>query len=855
VSNPPTNPGRRRAGAILAWVRRHPRVSIAIYLALLALNWIALDEGDYGRRVWGERYMQTVGAEQVELSSPDLPIRNPPMKYWVATRGDIHDPDHPPALLLHGSPGAAYGFMASEEHPGLAGELETCGRATIWVDLPGFASEIDPHHRFKSYSADAYAQIMLAVLDELGVERAHLVGWSNGGAVALRMIQRDPDRAASLTMLASVGVEQVEGSGSYAFEHGKYAFGQLVLNVGGRLIPQFGLFGPPAETRAFLANFQDTDQRQLRPIMEHLDTPTLILHGRHDFLVPAWGAELHHRLMPTSRLVMLDASHFIPFMQAPQAAAIMEAHFERHDTPGVTPLTTYEDLCPNPTRRGLARLIEWVGEHVRWTPWWVLVPAIALLARWRPSLAAVLAGMYVGRVDLDLAVAFLGVYLGTLARARTPFDTRRLPLGWLTTATWSIGSIFLVFMLEQDTFPWHFGPDDAALRLGVVGFVVWVALGSLALHALAHVLRRRGRQRLLAELARLRRHEYWPAWAMYAPILPIWISRLRQPGGVLAFTAANPGIPCGGGFVGESKSHILRALRDRPEVLAHEPIDADGSPAERADRALRALADRPELAGLPCILKPDAGERGADVHLARTPDDVRRYFQRVPVASIVQRFHPGPAEFGVFWIRDPESVASLPGPDQLYGRVYSITRKVFGFVDGDGERTLGELILDHPRHRCQAGMFFRRFADRIGEVVPAGERVRLAQAGNHAQGTEFRDGSDLITPELERAIDDIASRFAGGLDYGRFDVRCADERALAHAEGLAIIEVNGVTSEATNHYDPDQSPAWAWGVLRGQWKRLYAVADARLASGGRALGVREFLVLLRGRRRATTVTD
>lgn len=750
-----------------------------------------------------------------------------------------------PVVFLHGSPGGR------DNADPLATPFLDAGRRVIAPDLPGFG---DSDRDLPDIGARAHARYVLALMDELGVERAHVVGWSNGGAVALNMADIAPDRIASLTLLASVGVEQTEGSGSYWFEHIKYRFGHAALRTLQVATPDFGFFGEP-EDLDWLRNFEQTDQRPLRAIMEHLDTPTLILHGRHDFLTPAWGAELHHELIPTSRLVMLDASHFIPFMQAPQAAAIMEAHFERHDTPGVAPLTDYENLCPNPERHGVARAIEWIGEHLRWTPWWIVVPMIALIARWRPSVAAVLAGMYVGRVDLDLAVAFLGVYAGALARARTPFDLRRLPIGWLTTAAWSIASIFLVFLLEQDTFPWHFGPDDAALRLGAVGFVAWVAFGVLVVHILAHLPRRRGRQRLLAELARLRRHEYWPTWAMYAPLVPIWVSRLRRPGGVLAFTAVNPGMPCGGGFVGESKSHILRALGERPEVLAHALIDAEGSPADRAERTMRALVDRPELGGLPCILKPDAGERGADVHLARTDDDIRRYFDRVRVASIVQRYHPGPVEFGVFWIRDPESVASLPGADQLYGRVYAVTRKVFAFVEGDGVRTLRELILDHPRHRCQAGMFCNRFAARLGEVVPAGERVRLAQAGNHAQGTEFRDGSSLITPALERAIDDIAARFAGGLDFGRFDIRCADDQGFARGEGLAVIEVNGVTSEATNHYDPDHSAAWAWGVLRGQWRRLYDVADARLQAGGKAMSVREFLALLRSRHRATTVTD
>ena len=88
----------------------------------------------------------------------------------------------------------------------------------------------------------------------------------------------------------------------------------------------------------------------------------------------------------------------------------------------------------------------------------------------------------------------------------------------------------------------------------------------------------------------------------------------------------------------------------------------------------------------------------------------------------------------------------------------------------------------------------------------AGEAVRLARAGNHCQGTEFRDGRHLHTPALEAAVDAIARRI-DGFYFGRFDVRYASPEALARGEGFAIVELNGVTSEATHVYDPDGSLA------------------------------------------------
>ncbi len=750
-----------------------------------------------------------------------------------------------PVIFLHGSPGGL------DNVAGLEPYLADAGRRTITLDLPGFgASDRD----LPDLGARAHARYVIALMDTWGIERAHVVGWSNGGAVGLNMADIAPGRVASLTLLASVGVQETEGSGSYRFEHAKYRAGLVVFRGFQVLTPHFGILGGPDDL-AWLRNFDDTDQRPLRGIMGSLDTPTLILHGRHDFLTPDWGAEHHHRVMRSSRLVMLDASHFMPFMQAFETAAVLESFHSRHDTPGVEPITTYDDRAPKPERTGAARAVEWVGECVRWTPWWALIAGIALLARWRPELAAVIAGLYVGRVDLDILVAFLGVFVGRMTRRATPFDRAKLPLGWVGSAVWTGLALFIVFLAEQDTFPWRLGPDDAVLRFGLAGLVAWAVLGSLTLHVLRNAPRRRGRQRLRAQWTRLVSHEFWPSWVLYLPLVPIWLGRLFRRGGVLAFTAANPGIPGGGGITGESKSDILRAMGDDPRVLAHELVPAGEPPAERAGRVLDALLARPELGGLPIVLKPDTGERGSDVRIARSAVDVRAYFERVHDGVVAQQLAPGPAEFGVLWARDPEHVARAPEAGELAGRVFAVTDKRFAGVTGDGRRSLGQLILADRRGRVFADTLWVRHRGRLSEIIPDGEFVAFTRAGNHAQGCAFHDGERLITPALERAIDAIARSFEGGLDFGRFDVRCPSAGDLARGEALSVIEVNGVTSEATNHYDPDRSAFFAWGLLRRQWRALYAAADARIAAGAAPLGWADFWRVVRTQRHATGMTD
>lgn len=268
-------------------------------------------------------------------------------------------------------------------------------------------------------------------------------------------------------------------------------------------------------------------------------------------------------------------------------------------------------------------------------------------------------------------------------------------------------------------------------------------------------------------------------------------------------------------------------------------------------------------------MKPDSGQRGYAVRLARDAGDVERYFREVQGPVVVQRYHAGPHECGVLWVRGLErrhggtkarrhegTEAGGQEGAGLVGGIYAVTRKEFSFVEGDGERTLERLILDHPRYLCQASVFLARFADAAQRVPGRGELVRLAEAGNHCQGTLFRDGSDLVTPAFEARIDAIAAAYrgpnGGGFDFGRFDIRYESEEGLRAGRGFGIVELNGITSEATNLYDPDRGPLWAYSVLFGQWRELYRVGAARRAEGVRALTAREAIAFARSHFRERT---
>ncbi len=338
-----------------------------------------------------------------------------------------------------------------------------------------------------------------------------------------------------------------------------------------------------------------------------------------------------------------------------------------------------------------------------------------------------------------------------------------------------------------------------------------------------------GRTRLSAGLGRWTHFEFWPAWLLNIPVAlwMVWLAvRHRGP---TVFSAANPGIE-DGGIVGESKSAILERL---PQAWVLPWITV---PPGVLDERCAAVASAMAFRGwrYPMVLKPDVGERGVGVRWAQSDEDVKAYFAREPGTVVLQQAHEGPYEAGLFYVRHPSAER---------GFLFSVTDKRFPVVTGDGRSTLEQLIWQHPRFRLQARVFLARHPDAAQRVPAAGERVPLGRAGNHCQGTEFRNGAHLVTPELEAALDDIA-RQVRGFHFGRFDVRYACPDSFAAGRGFSIVELNGVTSEATHIYDPSATLVGAWRTLMRQWSLAFEIGAANRARGHAPISMRRLWTLL-----------
>lgn len=334
------------------------------------------------------------------------------------------------------------------------------------------------------------------------------------------------------------------------------------------------------------------------------------------------------------------------------------------------------------------------------------------------------------------------------------------------------------------------------------------------------------RTKIAARLSRLVRWEFWPAWAIYLPLVPSIVYFAFRYRGITTCTLANPGIPLGG-LIGESKGDILKLLPADsivPTVLIE--------PAPLADRL--ASLESAMLDGRwswPIILKPDVGERGTGVSLIRGPHEARLYLQQQPRAVLAQSYHPGPHEAGVFYVR-------MPGDS--VGRIFSITDKRFPAVAGDGRSSIRTLIWRHPRYRAQASVFLERLAEKADRIPAEGEQVTLGLLGNHCRGSMFLDGAALITPQLTAAIDAIARR-TPGYYFGRFDIRYSSVEAFKAGRDFRIVELNGLLSESTNIYDPGMRFFRAQTILRRQWRWAFQIGHAVRSGGTRPPALRDAL--------------
>jgi 3-oxoadipate enol-lactonase len=174
------------------------------------------------------------------------------------------------------------------------------------------------------YNLEEMADDAIAVLDAAGIENAHVVGLSMGGAISQIIALKHPNRVRSLTLVATAcrnhawREELLQSWATTAENEGMTAVGKEAARwmIGPRsfrrVLPALGWMGPlqlfnPAN--AFVSQVKailSTDDGALNTELANIVCPTMVVVGNQDVLTPRGDAEEIASLIPTAELVVIS---------------------------------------------------------------------------------------------------------------------------------------------------------------------------------------------------------------------------------------------------------------------------------------------------------------------------------------------------------------------------------------------------------------------------------------------------------------------------------------------------------------------------------------------------------------------
>jgi pimeloyl-ACP methyl ester carboxylesterase len=252
------------------------------------------------------------------------------------------DPSHPAVLLVMGFGTQLLGWdadfcrmLAGRGRYVIRYDNRDCGLSTKLDEHPVHlgefitavtSGEFERADGMAPYSLRDMAADGIRLLDELGIDRAHVVGSSMGGMIAQKMAIEFPDRLLSMTSMMSSTGEQEYGQSTP--EAQQVLFSPRPTDRDGyvaaaerELVWASRRYGDAARLRALAAASYDRAYypagvpRQLAAMildasraeaLKTLKVPTLVIHGLDDTLIDPSGGRRTAELVPGARLLLLE---------------------------------------------------------------------------------------------------------------------------------------------------------------------------------------------------------------------------------------------------------------------------------------------------------------------------------------------------------------------------------------------------------------------------------------------------------------------------------------------------------------------------------------------------------------------
>jgi len=282
------------------------------------------------------------------FSVPDIPrgdleakYAKPPSQFIAlpdGARAHVRDQgpkDAPVLVLVHGSNASLFTWVP------WVNRLDKTFRV-VSLDLPGHGlTGAVPNG---DYSQEGMVAFTLEVADKLHLAKFAIAGNSMGGGVAARFAEEHPDRLTHLILVDAAGMQVASGDKTpLAFRIARTpVVNRIMLYITPRSIVSEGLndaivhkeiindrmvdlywdFARMKDTRAAtLKRFSLPINRDVENNIGKIKTPTLILWGEQDHLIPVAAAHRYADAIPGSKLIVYPATGHIPMEEVPDQSA------------------------------------------------------------------------------------------------------------------------------------------------------------------------------------------------------------------------------------------------------------------------------------------------------------------------------------------------------------------------------------------------------------------------------------------------------------------------------------------------------------------------------------------------------
>lgn len=219
----------------------------------------------------------------------------------------IHEGEGEPVVLLHGLSGSSRWWRYTI--PAL--------RDTYRVHVPELIGFGRSRGAVRHPTLPEMAGLLVRWLDAIGIDRTHFVGHSMGAQVGVHLAARWPDRIHRLVLSDAAGIPRAHSPASLAAVASELlwprAWGRPTFLA--TIAMDAARAGPRTLVRAIRGILAD----DIRPLLPRVHAPTLLIWGAHDPFTPVEDGDAIARLVPRSRLVVIEGASHNPMTDRPEA--------------------------------------------------------------------------------------------------------------------------------------------------------------------------------------------------------------------------------------------------------------------------------------------------------------------------------------------------------------------------------------------------------------------------------------------------------------------------------------------------------------------------------------------------------